>query len=176
MLDVRLHVACNHAALRDASGVGVIFRDGRTVVAGNKSADRDRTLSRCVHEIVGTAQLREDERPALQACCITHRRNGDVDVVARMRERRQKRRYHHRCDVARLDVGCLGGNAERLKRVLNRLTREERTRRVAASGEADDEPVADELVTRDALNARDIFEPHILRRCSRRNESRCSDG
>ena len=97
--------ALDRRAVGDAAGAQVVDLHLRAAGRGAGAADDEVALRHRVDLAVGALQRRRDQRAAAQALGVAERRDVDVDRLARLRERRQLRRHHHRRDVLQLHVG-----------------------------------------------------------------------
>ena len=159
-IEREVDLALDDRAVRDAPDGRHAARDLCGIAFGREPADRERALPDRIDIAVGAEQRRDQQRAALQAFRVAHRRDGDVDARALRPEGGQVGGHHDGCDVAGAQRLAADVDAEALQHRLQRLLGEgDVVERVAGAVEADDEAVADELVLAHALDAREILDP-----------------
>ncbi len=128
--------------------------------SGAEAADHHTALGHGVGLAVSAFERGHQQGAAGQAGSIAHRRDGHVDLLARLRKRRQVGSDHHRGHVFRLQVGGYAGrqvDAQALKHGEQRLGGVGHLRGlVAGAAEADHQAVADELIHPHPLHAGEI--------------------
>ena len=161
-------LALDDGAVRQPADGRNAARDLGGLAFGLETADGERALRDRVDVAVGAEQRRDQQRAAFQAFGVAHRRGGDVDAGALGGERRQVGGDHDGGDVAGADLLAADVDAEPFQHGLQRLLGERRiVERIAGAVEADDEPIAEQLVLPDTLDTGEVFDARRRRR--RRN-------
>ncbi len=158
--------ALDGGPVRDAPGGGDAAGDGLRRAARRDRPGRDRTLRHGIDLAIGAEQGGDHQRAAHEVGRIAERGDGDVDAVAVAGERGKLGGDHDRGDVlGRERLGLVHGvDAEPLKHADQRLAGEDRGHQpVAGAVEADDEPIADELVGAHAFDVGDVLDADLRR-------------
>ena len=152
-------LALDDGAVRHSPDGRNAARDLGGLALGRETADGERALRDRIDIAVGAEQRRDQQRAALQAFGIAHRRGGHVDPGALGGERRQIGGDHDGGDVAGADLLAADIDAKPFQHRLQGLLGERRiVERIAGAVEADDEAIAEQLVLPDTLDTGEVFD------------------
>jgi hypothetical protein len=136
-----------------------------------ETADEEVALGDRVGALVGALEDRLDQYAAGQAARIADRRDGHVDLGARLGKRRQRRGHRDRGHVAQAQLLRVDLHPQAPQHREDRLLRERNGEVVARAGEAGHDSEADELVVARARHVGEVAEP-LGPRVRRPNEER----
>ena len=157
---VRRNLALHRRAVRHATRARRVHGNARTVLTRRTEAAHHETpLRDAVDLAVDTAQRRHQQAPPAQARRVADGVHGHINVLARLRERRQIRKDGHGRHVLQLRIHVRRNrHAEFREHVANALNRERRLARLIARAiETDHETITDELVGTDARDRSEIL-------------------
>src|SRR5690606_20815369 len=148
LVEVAFDLALNGGAVRNAARRRGVHGDARAAgTVRSHAAYHQIALRQRINLSIGATQWRQQQGAAAQTLGITHRGYCDVDALSLAITGRERCAHHHRRDVAQSRMVILGDlHPELLQHVRHGLTGELHLRPVAGALQADDQPVADELV------------------------------
>ena len=124
-------------------------------------------MCHCVDLAIGGQQGRDEQSAAGQVLGVTKGGDRDIDPAAAAHEGGEIGRHHHGGDVLGLELAFLvpGVHAETLQHADQGLAGENgRIELVASAIEANDQPIANQLIVADTLDIGDILDAHLGRR------------
>ena len=170
------HRALDRGAVRHAPGRQVVDLHLGAAGGSPRAPHQHVALRHRIDLAVGALQRRHQQRAAAQALGVAERRHRDVDLLAGLRERRQRGRDHHRGHVAQLQTGALRQRDAQLREHRLQALRGERRLRglVAAAVQTHHQAVADQLVRPYTLDRGQVLDALRVRHAggerSERNE------